>query len=91
MNTFNSNAFCIIFHLFFFTKIAHIFPFLEMDFKKNSIIVHLQIISEPTIIYNSIFSSCVQLLKSSRVGEEKGKIWLLLNFWKLVYYFKSVL
>ena len=68
-----------------------------MDFKKNFIIVNLQIISKPTIIYNFIngfiiFIKCkfhalmFSCLRVS-VGEEKRKILSLLNFWKPMYVF----
>ena len=65
-----------------------------MDFKKNFLVVNLQIISEPTIIYNSI-NDFIMFIESKfhvlmfsylrvSVEEEKRKIWLLLNFWKPV-------
>ena len=55
-----------------------------MDFKKNFIIVNLQIISEPTIIYNSI-NDFIMFIESKfhvlmlsclgvSVGQEKRKI-----------------
>ena len=67
-----------------------------MDFKKIFTIVNLQVISEVTVIYNCIndfimfIDSKIHVLMFNSlrvtVGEEKRKIWLLLNFWKPVYY-----
>ena len=66
-----------------------------MDFKKNFIILNLQILTETTIIHKPIndfimfiesefhvpMSSCLRVI----VGEENRKIWLLLKFWEPVY------
>ena len=84
-----------IFHLVFFTKITHIFfPFLKINFKKNFITENLQIISEPKIMYNFIndfimfieskFHVLMFSCLSVSVGEEKRKMWLLLNLRKPV-------
>ena len=62
-----------------------------MDYKKKFIIVNLQIISEHTIIHNSV-DDFIMLIESKfhvlmfsflrvSVGEGKRTIWLFLNFW----------
>ena len=63
-----------------------------MDFKKNFIVVNLQIISEPTIIHNSINDFIMFIVSEFHalmfnclrvsVREEKRKIWLLLPYWE---------
>ena len=66
-----------------------------MDFKKNFVIVNLQIISEPKIMYNFINDFIIMFSESKyhvltfsclrvSVGEEKRKMWLLLNLRKPV-------